>query len=255
MAPNTDMVGTVFICVELFDFGAVRHTVFDMPTILQTTRFSVLKPNDIICAINLQHDCSRGKCTPHKSKDLYQEWEKITRQAMSISHSDDIHYILNIQSLHNHQSLSKLVPPHLRGHSYHLADEHQIQHRAAESIRQEQKDQTQAKEDLLMTEISERTDSGAGLAPGTDLLSSIQTDNDLIDIIHSVLQRTSTHANSENSLRASSSNQSSLGAGPLTLHQEIDPPLAAAAVTPVPATASKSKAQGKKKLTAELSSL
>ncbi|KZP32814.1 hypothetical protein FIBSPDRAFT_654399, partial [Athelia psychrophila] len=63
--------------------------------------------------INLQHDCSCGKCTPHKPKDLYQEREKITRQAMFISHSDDDHYILNTQSLHNYQSLSKLAPPHL----------------------------------------------------------------------------------------------------------------------------------------------
>lgn len=232
-----DTATQVFVHVELFDFNNTRHTKLDMPTVSRRTHGMVLTPDDIICAVNLQHDCLRGHCGLDKPKDLYQEREKIVRQRMTVSHSDKIHYILNIQSLHNYQALSQLVPHHLRGHSYHVPDEVQLRHQAAESIRQKQKDKTQAKEDLLVTEIFDRAEgSGTAHTSGTDLLQSLHSDDDLIDVIHGVLTRADTSANLEPGL-------ADLDSEPLPSHQGAAPQPTAQTAPIFPTV----KAKGKKK--------
>ncbi|KAF7967502.1 hypothetical protein HWV62_34048 [Athelia sp. TMB] len=233
-SPHTgasDIVTLAFVCVELLDFGETRHVILDMPTVSRRAHSTVLTPDDIICAVNLQHDCPHGHCTLDKPKDLYQEREKIIRQRMTVSHTDNIHYILNIQSLHNHQSLAQLIPHHLRGYSYHVPDEVQLRHQAAASIRQKHKDLTQAKEDLLVAEILDHAEGGnTGHASGTDLLQSLQNDSDIIDVLHGVLQRAGTLTDLE----------------PPASHQDAAL-LPTVRATPIFSAAIKSKVKGKQK--------
>lgn len=107
-----------------------------------------------------------------------------------------------------------------------------------------------------MAEISDRADGGAGLSSGTDLLGSLHTDGDLIDVVQGILLCAGDHADLETSLPvASGSNLGSVSAEPSALHQGINPPPTAAQATPVLTAASKPKPPGKKKSAAAPSSL
>lgn len=246
-AQISEIIGTdehAFICVDLMDFGS-KHAILDMPTVSRRTHSTVLKPEDIICAINLQHDCSRGHCMHNRPQDIYQEREKITRQRMAVSHSDNTHYILNMQSLHNYKALSQLVPPHLRGYSYKVADEVQLRHEAADSIRRKHKDQAQAKQDLLVANIADRahahTNSNDEPASGADLLNSLDNDADLIDVFQSVLQRVDAFVDPTPLIRADTN---TLPSQPDSLSPPTSIPPAG---VPVFSTTTQSKAKGKKK--------
>ncbi|KAF7965722.1 hypothetical protein HWV62_42165 [Athelia sp. TMB] len=247
------------VCVELFEFDATRHAMLDMPTVARSSRFAVLAPSDIICAVNLQHDCSRGQCAAAKTKDVYQEREKITQQKLQIAHSDTIHYILNTQSLHNYRALSELVPHHLQGHRYHVPDEAQLRRQAAEGIRKRQKNQVQAQEDLLISQISDRAEGGTEFAQGsgTDLLDSLQTDGDLVNVLQGILERggigrsDADSAMSEAALgnmeTAAESGQERTDSQRLASQHENPPP--AAQTMPVFVAGPKAKSKGKKKAT------
>lgn len=184
----------VLIAVQLFDFGGVKHPIFDMPTISRQERFAVLQSDAIISSVNVQHDCSRGNCTITRPQNLYQEREVTGRQRMLVAHLDDEHYILNMQSLHNYQSLARLVPDHLRQSSYHVTDVVQLRLQAAASIRAKLKGEAEVKEDLFAATISERVES-SGVDPdatehtGAELLHSLEDDNELISVLQAFLQR------------------------------------------------------------------
>ncbi|KAF7983983.1 hypothetical protein HWV62_17448 [Athelia sp. TMB] len=248
------------VCVELFEFDATRHNTLDMPTVARSSRYAVLAPSDIICAVNLQHDCSRGRCAAAKTKDVYQEREKTTQQKLQIAHSDNVHYILNTQSLHNYRALSELIPYHLRGHRYHVPDEAQLRRQAAEGIRKRQKNQAQAQEDLLISQISDRAEGGSGLVQGsgTDLLNSLETDGDLINVLQGVLERGGIGGSDTDSAipeaasggmeNAAQSRQERTDSEPLASQHEDPPP--ATHNAPVFAAGPKSKSKGKKKASA-----
>lgn len=251
-----------FVCVELLDFGDSKHTILDMPTVSRQARFAVLAPQDIICAINLQHDCSRGHCTHDNPKDVYQEREKTTRQKMTIAHSDDTHFILNTQSLHNYRALSELIPHHLKGYSYRVANEPQLRRQAAESIRQRQKSQMHAKEDLLISQIADRADgsSSEGMS-SANLLQSLQTNGDLVDVIEGVLQRSGgllAGDEPETELDPTDPGPSLINMGEAPADSEqptIQQNSTSVPAAPVFSTATKSKSQGKRKAAAAPSKL
>ncbi|KAF7982629.1 hypothetical protein HWV62_27053 [Athelia sp. TMB] len=246
------------VCVELFEFDAIRHATLDMPTVARS-HYAVLSPSDIICAVNLQHDCSRGQCATAKTKDVYQEREKTTQQKLQIAHSDNIHYILNTQSLHNYRALFELVPHHLRGHRYHVPDEAQLRRQAAEGIRNRQKNQVQAQEDLLISQISDRAEGGSELVQGsgTDLLDSLQTDGDLVNVLQGILERGGigrSDADSAMSEAASGNMETAAESGqgrtdPQRLDSQHENPPPAAQTMPVFAAGPKAKSKGKKKAT------
>lgn len=247
----------IFISVQIFDFDSTKHDILDMPTISRQERHAVLKPADIICATNVQHDCSRGRCMLDKPKHLYQEREKTSHQRMIVSHSDDLFYILNTQSLHNYQIRSSLIPHHLRGSRYLVVDEAQLRRDAAAGIRSRSKDQTEAKEDLLITEIAGHveTDGNINHSSGSSLLQSLQDDSELVDIIQGVLQRSVT-ATLEDMQRLPSlqNDDSNEHAEPNTSNTATTPPIeilqnrpSEPLTLPVFSTVSKLKAQSKRK--------
>lgn len=228
----------VLIAVQRFNFGSVKHPVFDMPTISRQDQFAVLRPNAIISSINVQHDCPRGRCTITRPQNLYQEREVTGQQRMLVAHSDDEHYILNMQSLHNYQSLALLVPNRLRQSSYCVPDEVQLRLQAAASIRSKLKEKVEAKEDLFAATVSERVegngvDADATECTSTELLQSLENDNELIDVLQAFLQR-------------------SIDDDPADADLNTDLPIPSASLAPFipllePRTVAKAKTQSKKK--------
>ncbi|KII83512.1 hypothetical protein PLICRDRAFT_85999, partial [Plicaturopsis crispa FD-325 SS-3] len=60
--------------------------------------------------VNLQHDCCRGRCQPTRQQPLRQEREVTTRTHTVIAHADTVHYVVNVNSLHNYQLIRNAIP-------------------------------------------------------------------------------------------------------------------------------------------------
>ncbi|KAF8172341.1 hypothetical protein K438DRAFT_1448186, partial [Mycena galopus ATCC 62051] len=69
---------------------------------------------DLESAVNLQHDCYRGKCGPHGTSPIIQEREKTTKTKSIIRHTDDNYFIINTTSLHNYRQISRATLASLR---------------------------------------------------------------------------------------------------------------------------------------------
>ncbi|EUC62448.1 hypothetical protein RSOL_420510, partial [Rhizoctonia solani AG-3 Rhs1AP] len=68
---------------------------------------------EIICIVNLQHDCSvEGKCTLRSVAER-QEREDTNRTRHVVQHSDSQRYILNTQGLHGIKHIRSALPPSL----------------------------------------------------------------------------------------------------------------------------------------------
>ncbi|KII92051.1 hypothetical protein PLICRDRAFT_75950, partial [Plicaturopsis crispa FD-325 SS-3] len=68
---------------------------------------------DVLCVVNIQHDCSTGGCTTAGSQIVRQEREDTTRTRMTVLHKDELHYVVNMNALHNHQFIRSALPPAL----------------------------------------------------------------------------------------------------------------------------------------------
>ncbi|KAI6102394.1 hypothetical protein EDD16DRAFT_1457727, partial [Pisolithus croceorrhizus] len=76
---------------------------------------------DIVCAVNLQHDCMDSKCitlTPHAT---LQERVLTTREKPVIHHKKTPNYFLNTFSIHNYTSICAVLPVSLQETPLHVA--------------------------------------------------------------------------------------------------------------------------------------
>jgi hypothetical protein len=90
---------------------------------------------DIISAVNLQHDCHRGACGTTGTQALYEEREITTLSRTVVAHTDSEHYIVNTASLHNYAQIASALPSHLRTFSFHVESETTLRNDAALQIR------------------------------------------------------------------------------------------------------------------------
>lgn len=69
----------------------------------------------MMCVVNVQHDCVGGKgCAVIKSVPLQQERLDTSRMRLLVSHSDDVDFVVNINSLHNHEAIRLATPDAVR---------------------------------------------------------------------------------------------------------------------------------------------
>ena len=66
---------------------------------------------------------------------MRQERLQATRTRSILEHVDDIHFVLNTSSLHNHQYIKSAVPPDLYGSSFSVESVPELRRKAAENIR------------------------------------------------------------------------------------------------------------------------
>ncbi|KAH9984740.1 hypothetical protein BJV74DRAFT_797145 [Russula compacta] len=100
-----------YITVQCFDLAATKHALLDMPSISLLQCYMVIHPQDIISAVNLQHNCHYGACGTTGTQALYEEFVK---------HTDSEHYIVNTTSLHNYAHIASALPSHLQTSSFHV---------------------------------------------------------------------------------------------------------------------------------------
>lgn len=139
----------------------------------------------VISAVNLQHDCHRGRCEASGSESLRREREVTTSTRTIVKHSDSDHFIVNMHALHNHEHISRVVPLELRASSFKVDDEKKLREDAAMKVRDKKNQQALAKQDLLFSQMihaSEATHEEPG-STSNELVSSLDNDRDLIHLI------------------------------------------------------------------------
>lgn len=108
--------------------------------------------------VNLQHDCHRGKCETSGTQILHQEREATTRSRTVIKHSDDTHFIVNTQSLHNYQHISRAIPSNLHGSSFNVVDPVGLRNQASAILRDKKQQQVEARKALSMATVMGRSE-------------------------------------------------------------------------------------------------
>lgn len=142
---------------------------------------------DLLCAINLQHDCHRGKCQALDNQEICQEREITSLTRLVVKHTDDNHFIVNVHSLHNYQHIAAAIPLQLRQPTFHVDDEMALHNLASAQVRDKKHQQTVDKTALLMAKVMGRASIPTTLpdieAPREQLLDPLGTDEDLIDLL------------------------------------------------------------------------
>lgn len=140
---------------------------------------------DIVAAVNLQHDCERGKCKLDGKAVIREEREATTRTRQVITHADDTHYLVNINSLHNYKTIAAALPAHLRQSAFRIEDTPALRSNASAQVREKRRQQTEEKKQLLIAKASNR--SKPQPATEMELLPTLTDDGDLLDVLEAVL--------------------------------------------------------------------
>ncbi|KAG1723624.1 hypothetical protein EDB19DRAFT_1609815, partial [Suillus lakei] len=69
---------------------------------------------DIICVVNLQHNCLDSQCTDIHQKLVRQEWIDTSRTQATVKHQSTLNFFLNVYSIHNYNHIQHIVPDMLR---------------------------------------------------------------------------------------------------------------------------------------------
>ncbi|KAG2155017.1 uncharacterized protein EDB93DRAFT_1051190, partial [Suillus bovinus] len=65
---------------------------------------------DIICIVNVQHNCINSKCTDMRRQCIYQEQIETARTKAVVEHQPTPLYFLNTYSIHNCDYIQMAIP-------------------------------------------------------------------------------------------------------------------------------------------------
>jgi len=65
---------------------------------------------ELLCIINVQHDCAQFSCKVTGTKQIEQEHVETNQTKCVIAHKEATQFILNLASLHNYQHLQEYLP-------------------------------------------------------------------------------------------------------------------------------------------------
>ncbi|KAL0568306.1 hypothetical protein V5O48_013686 [Marasmius crinis-equi] len=105
--------------VEMFDFLPEPHDLLRVPMLRPRLvedghhKNILVAPDDVMCGLNVQHDCATAQCSRYKNIPIAQERLEIARTRTVIDHNDDEQFLLNTHTLHNHLFMPKLLPDSL----------------------------------------------------------------------------------------------------------------------------------------------
>ncbi|KAG2120425.1 uncharacterized protein F5147DRAFT_562462 [Suillus discolor] len=102
------------VAVQIFTFGPALHPLLHLPALELTDHDVVISPEDIICIVNLQHDCVKAQCTDISQCRVHQEQTKTAHTRPVIQHQPSPFYLLNAYSIHNHAQIQSVIPQSLR---------------------------------------------------------------------------------------------------------------------------------------------
>ena len=86
-----------------------------MYTIYQDNAWALTQHGqDILCSVNVQHDCSASGCKESKQVTIRQEYAETMQNHEQVQHMDCTKYLLNIFSIHNYKTISNVIPAPLK---------------------------------------------------------------------------------------------------------------------------------------------
>ncbi|KAG1723899.1 hypothetical protein EDB19DRAFT_1915867 [Suillus lakei] len=124
------------VAVQKFAFGPVLHPSLHLPTLELTEHEVVISPQEIVCIVNIQHDCVKSQCTDTSQCRLHQERTETTRTKSVIQHKSSPFYLLNAYSIHNYAQIRSVIPPSLRETSLRVNNAAEVRLAAARQIRE-----------------------------------------------------------------------------------------------------------------------
>ncbi|KIO06283.1 hypothetical protein M404DRAFT_55005, partial [Pisolithus tinctorius Marx 270] len=65
---------------------------------------------NVLCIINIQHDCASSRCTGVQVVGERQENNETTRMKMIINHAPTNAFLLNTHALHNYRRITAVMP-------------------------------------------------------------------------------------------------------------------------------------------------
>ncbi|KAG2051832.1 hypothetical protein BDR06DRAFT_889037, partial [Suillus hirtellus] len=69
---------------------------------------------DIICAVNIQHNCLDSQCTDIQRQPVHQERIETSQTKATVKHKSMPNFFLNVYSVHNYTHIQRVVPDTLR---------------------------------------------------------------------------------------------------------------------------------------------
>ncbi|KIM68349.1 hypothetical protein SCLCIDRAFT_105912, partial [Scleroderma citrinum Foug A] len=103
-----------FIVLQLFVFAPSLHPQLHLPCLTRLEEEVVVHPKDIMCSVNLQHNCVDAKCGISQWKPICQEHMQTSRTSATVNHKPTPEFFLNIYSIHNYAYIHDSLPEHLR---------------------------------------------------------------------------------------------------------------------------------------------
>ncbi|KAG2112621.1 uncharacterized protein F5147DRAFT_527444, partial [Suillus discolor] len=91
---------------------------------------------DIICVINLQHNCVDSQCTDTIEEPVRQERLETSRTKPIIQHKSTPHYFINAYSIHNYDHINSVIPETLRESPLKVTNVAEVREMAVRQMKQ-----------------------------------------------------------------------------------------------------------------------
>ncbi|KAG2110584.1 uncharacterized protein F5147DRAFT_745166 [Suillus discolor] len=130
--PNT----VVHVGPQLFSFANTLHASVHLPCLNLIDDEVVTPAVDIICVINLQHNCVDSQCTDTIEEPVRQERLETSRTKPIIQHKSTPHYFINAYSIHNYDHINSVIPETLRESPLRVTNVAEVREMAVRQMKQ-----------------------------------------------------------------------------------------------------------------------
>ncbi|KAH9927295.1 uncharacterized protein B0H18DRAFT_907557, partial [Fomitopsis serialis] len=143
------------VVVRLSTLQSHVHNLLKLPVLERTGPVKYFDAQDIVCVVNIQHDCATQGCIADAREALRQEREETSRTRAIIRHRDTTTFIINMHSIHNRQYLKKAIPSSLQQRSPLFEDRDRLHMDAATSLRDQKLQKKIAKDTAIRKRAEE----------------------------------------------------------------------------------------------------
>ncbi|KAG1855245.1 hypothetical protein F4604DRAFT_2042442 [Suillus subluteus] len=99
---------------KVFTFADTLHPSLHLPCLTLADNEVVSAGIDLICIVNLQHNCVDSRCTDFDQKPIRQERTETSQTKALIQHKPTPKFFLNVYSIHNYEHILLVIPDTLR---------------------------------------------------------------------------------------------------------------------------------------------
>ncbi|KAG2752138.1 hypothetical protein P692DRAFT_201687974, partial [Suillus brevipes Sb2] len=123
------------VALQVFSFGPTLHPSVFLPCLDLTKDKIVSMASDIICSVNLQHNCIDSKCVDMHQQHVLQEQIQTTRTKPVVDHQPTPHFFLNTYSIHNCDHIRLVIPEALRESPLRVTNPAEVRNLAVQQMK------------------------------------------------------------------------------------------------------------------------